>query len=341
MFDLPAMLLCSVASFLFPIFASYKALKTSDPAQLTPWLMYWVVFSICLLAESWVAFIVTWIPFYGYFRLLFLLYLILPQSQGARVLYEQYVHPFLQDNEAYIDEFIANSHERLKSMGLSYIRQAINYVRENLLGMPPAEPPAPIPENVGAQGYTQALLSRFSIPSTKWTAPGAHSASDFYSLLSSAVSAASGTGNTRSAQGPSDMTASGNLIPEHLHDSGAKINFISAQKERLSYLLAALDSEAQKLQNETPKQGASGTFDGPADTAPTPRSPSGLSMLSALSKSRSEADFEKIEADSGTEEELTMRRRNVSSGGSWMPWAWSGADDAHNQDHGSTTGREH
>lgn len=52
--------LSSVASFLFPIFASYKALKTSDPAQLTPWLMYWVVFSCCLLVESWFTFILTW-----------------------------------------------------------------------------------------------------------------------------------------------------------------------------------------------------------------------------------------------------------------------------------------
>ena len=50
----------SIISFLFPIFASYKALKTSDPAQLTPWLMYWVVFSISLLVESWFYFILAW-----------------------------------------------------------------------------------------------------------------------------------------------------------------------------------------------------------------------------------------------------------------------------------------
>lgn len=50
----------SVASFLFPIFASYKALNSADPAQLTPWLMYWVVFSCCLLAESWVSWILVW-----------------------------------------------------------------------------------------------------------------------------------------------------------------------------------------------------------------------------------------------------------------------------------------
>ena len=98
-------------------------------------------------------------------------------------------------------------------------------------------------------------------------------------------------------------------------------------------------SPAQQLQNETPRQSTLGTFDG-ADPGSTPRSPSGLSMLSALSKSRSETDFEKIDVDSGTEDELTMRRRNVSGGSSWMPWGWGGAD-GHQQDHGSTTGREH
>lgn len=50
----------SIASILFPIFASYKALKTSDPAQLTPWLMYWVVLSMALLVESWLDWILFW-----------------------------------------------------------------------------------------------------------------------------------------------------------------------------------------------------------------------------------------------------------------------------------------
>ena len=50
----------SVVTVLFPIFASYKALRTSDPAQLTPWLMYWVVLSSALLVESWTVFILGW-----------------------------------------------------------------------------------------------------------------------------------------------------------------------------------------------------------------------------------------------------------------------------------------
>lgn len=50
----------SVATFLFPVFASYKALKNNDPAQLTPWLMYWVVLAVGLLVESWVGWILVW-----------------------------------------------------------------------------------------------------------------------------------------------------------------------------------------------------------------------------------------------------------------------------------------
>ena len=50
----------SVASFLFPVFASYKALKTSDPAELTPWLMYWVVLACALLVESWTEWLLVW-----------------------------------------------------------------------------------------------------------------------------------------------------------------------------------------------------------------------------------------------------------------------------------------
>jgi len=50
----------SAASFLFPLFASYKALKTGDPSQLTPWLMYWVVLACVLLVESWTEWFLVW-----------------------------------------------------------------------------------------------------------------------------------------------------------------------------------------------------------------------------------------------------------------------------------------
>ncbi|KYK60250.1 pathogenicity protein [Drechmeria coniospora] len=322
----------SVASFLFPIFASYKALKTSDPAELTPWLMYWVVFSCCLLVESWVSFILAWVPFYGYMRLLFLLYLILPQTQGARIIYEERVHPFLEENEASIDDFIASAHDRLKTAGISYFRQAIEYIKTSILGLPPTEPP---PEPAAAQSYTQALLARFSVPTTRWTS-AASTGNDFYNLLAGAVSAATGAGRNGNDGGGGGMTDSGTLIPPNLRGSAEKMSFIAAQRERLNILLSVLDHEAQEIQRNdqsrsaTAAAAATATTPGEAqDEDATQRPPSGLSVWSALSKSRSETDFEKVEAESPTEEDSTLRRRRTSGAStrSWRTWGWGGSAD--------------
>lgn len=243
------------------------------------------------------------IPFYGYIRLFFLLYLILPQTQGARVIYQQHIHPYLQENEAAIDNFIATSHDRVKAAGLVYIRQAIDYIRTTLLGQAPREhPPTPPPE---PQGYTQSLLARFSMPAA---APGA---SDVYNLLAGAVGAATTYRSSSTAA---------NVIPPELQSSGAKMDFITTQRERLTSLLTALDGEAQKIQQQQQL-----SPEGAEDNEPTQRPPSGLSAWSGISKSKSEADFENIEADSGTEEEMTARRRrgDETAQGGWMTWNWS------------------
>ncbi|KAM0351937.1 hypothetical protein ACHAPU_002453 [Fusarium lateritium] len=344
MFDLFPMLLSSVACYLFPIFASYKALKTHDPVQLTPWLMYWVVLSCCLLAESWVWFIVSWIPLYGYFRLLFLLYLILPQTQGARRLYEEYVHPYLEQNETQIDDFIASAHERLTAAGMSYLKLAIEQFKIKVLGLPPSEPESPPPET--AQGYTQTLLSRFNVPAARWGGNNANSSgTDFYSLLSSAVAAATNAGGqsagTRTVGG--EPTNSAALIPPHLRESGARMDFISAQRDRLNVLLSALDREAQDLrtdaqraqQNTGPRRDpmAYGGYGENEGDEPTQRPPSGQSGWSGISKSRSETDFERIDAETSSDEDPSVRRRNMGAGtrnasGSWAPWAWGGGDPA-------------
>ena len=292
--------------------------------------------------------LVSRIPFYSYIRLVFLLYLVLPQTQGARIIYEEKVHPFLEDNEGHIDDFISSAHDRLKAAGLAYIRQAIEYMRTQVLGMPPSEPSPAATEAVASQSYTQALLARFSVPAARWTgAAGAGNAgADFYNLLAGAVSAAAGSSAGRPGD---DMTASGNLIPPNIHGTGDKMTFIAAQRERLNFVLSALDREAQQIQRDdalrTSQDRArprtlSMSYDGAAaasaaedDDEPTQRPPSGLSMWSALSKSRSEADFEKIEAESGAEDESAVRRRNVESagssggGGSWMPWGWGSGND--------------
>ena len=309
-----------MASFLFPLFASYKALQTSDPAQLTPWLMYWSVMSCVYLVESWVGFILVWVPFYAYMRFFFLLWLVLPQTQGARQLYETYLHPYLQENEAAIEELIARTHDRAKAAGMAYLRQAIEYVRINILGLPPSEVEREDAAAAAAppQGYTQALLARFSVPAARWAANNAGTAGqDFFNLLAGAVSAAaSGAGPSGSGDGARTAGAAPgagkNLIPDGIGGAQEKMTFIAAQRERLAFMMSALDREAQQLEKSPEGQDAAAAGAPAAQEGlGLSRPPSGHSVWSALSKSRSEVDFEKIDAESGAEEDDagTIRRR--------------------------------
>ncbi|CAL3963925.1 unnamed protein product [Diplocarpon coronariae] len=321
-----ANLLSSIPTFLFPVFASYKALKTSDPALLAPWLMYWVVLACALFFESWAGFILVWVPFYAWIRLGFLLYLILPQTQGAKVLYQSHVHPWLQENERSIDDFISSAHDRAKAAGYTYLKQAVELLKQHLLGLPPKEPtPPPTPSPFT---YTQSLIARFNLPSARPAIGAASTATDFYSLLASAVNAATSRDLASGAQ-PRDISNSGTLIPPSVSGDD-RLAFISAQRERLAILLSALDKEANTLQkqpaNPAPRHVPNMFFHGSSEGEERP-----ISAMSGLSTRKSEHDFEKIEAESGAEEpDIPYRQtiqRSSGSTGSWMPWSWGAKDD--------------
>ncbi|KAI8965137.1 TB2/DP1, HVA22 family-domain-containing protein [Daldinia sp. FL1419] len=357
MFDIIPKLLSSIASFLFPLFASYKALKTSDPAQLTPWLMYWSVLSCALLVESWLEFILYWVPFYSYMRLFFLLYLVLPQTQGARMLYETYLHPYLEENEAAIEEFIASSHDRLKAAGIAYLKRAIDLLRTQVLGMPPQEvEPEETRAAAAPQGYTQALLARFSMPATRWAANNTTTTGqDFFNLLANAVGAAAGARTPGGSTVPAkaDPLSAANLIPGNFGGAEEKVAFITAQREKLALMMGALDKEARQLQMseeerrraEQAGRVASMSLDGPDGGS---RPPSGHSVWSGLSKSRSEVDFEKIDAESGAEDDNNLRRRAPAgdehaaaarNGWSFLGWGTVGTGEPSGQpDAGHSSG---
>lgn len=260
------------------------------------------------------------IPFYAWIRLAFLLYLILPQFQGARVLYQSHVHPFLHQNELAIDDFISSAHDRARAAGITYLKQGIELIKQYVLGLPPKEPTPP--STPSYQSYTQNLMARFNLPSVKPAypsnpIPGATStATDFYSLLASAVSAAT-SAHAPHGSAARDISNSGTLIPPSVHGSD-RMSFITAQRERLAILLSALDKEATNLQSEAADSGRTMSLALDGSDEETERSPS---AFSGLSSRKSEPDFEKIEAESGAEES-SQKQHTPSGSGSWLPWSW-------------------
>ncbi|RMZ86118.1 hypothetical protein DV737_g17, partial [Chaetothyriales sp. CBS 132003] len=240
----------SVTTILLPAYISYKALRSRDPAQINPWLIYFTILSLALLAESWTYFILSWIPFYSWIRLVFLLYLVLPQTQGAKVIYLDYLEPYIVHHEAQIDHFISVAHTRLQGLGLGYVSTLAEFLRDKVLGQKSPLPPRQQQQQGSYTSYAQDILSRFAMPQAPTGAP---TGSGIYGVVSGFAGAAIGGG---SAAGRSrDVTLEATSIPNSLvqdisRDCGSsqeRSARIAAERERLGSILKALENEQQSI----------------------------------------------------------------------------------------------
>eukprot|EP00898_Chlorokybus_atmophyticus_P001953 jgi/Chlat1/2759/Chrsp187S02939 len=94
--------------FVYPSYASYKALEAKTPEASAQWLTYWVVFSLFIVVEYIADYLfASWLPFaavYYVAKLGFIIWLQLPQTQGANVLYVKAIQPLIKRHEAKIDQ---------------------------------------------------------------------------------------------------------------------------------------------------------------------------------------------------------------------------------------------
>lgn len=251
-----------------------------------------------LLAESWTLFIIGWLPFYSWLRLIFLLYLVLPQTQGAKVLYLDYLEPFIVHHESRIDDFITEAHQWLQQMGLGHINTVIDIIREKVLGQKSPQQPAPAQ---GYASYAQDLLSRFAMPQARTGAQG-DPAAGLYGMVSG-FAGANMAGRSR------DPASEAAMIPDSLvkdvkgTSSSDKSKAIAAQRERLTGILKGLEAEQQNIDL------AYGT--GP-----------GLNVSGLKAKSRSEQSFEKVDYDEAADDGHSSSPKQAgsrSSSGAWIP----------------------
>ena len=99
-----ASFLCNLTGFLYPSYASFKAIETSGKTEDSQWLTYWVVFAFINILETLTSLFVAWIPFYYAIKFGFYFWLFLPQTKGAAFLYTTVLCPFLKNHESRIDK---------------------------------------------------------------------------------------------------------------------------------------------------------------------------------------------------------------------------------------------
>mmetsp|Transcript_8375 Transcript_8375/g.17295 ORF Transcript_8375/g.17295 Transcript_8375/m.17295 type:complete len:178 (-) Transcript_8375:79-612(-) len=114
----PLALLCKPISitvgFIYPSWASYKALESKSPVAAAQWLTYWVVFSLFTVLEYFADYVISWLPLYYLLKLGFILWLQLPQTQGATQLYIKCVQPLVKKHEEEIDRALEQGWKKVE-----------------------------------------------------------------------------------------------------------------------------------------------------------------------------------------------------------------------------------
>ncbi|ORZ01584.1 TB2/DP1, HVA22 family-domain-containing protein [Syncephalastrum racemosum] len=113
-FNIAGQLLTNFVSWVYPAYASFKAIETPSPTDDKQWLTYWTVIGFVHIIEYFSDILLFWIPFYFLFKTLFVLWLALPQTRGAEILYVRFIRPFLLDAQTDIDQ---RAHELRQKVG--------------------------------------------------------------------------------------------------------------------------------------------------------------------------------------------------------------------------------
>jgi len=114
-FGIGAGSLCSIVGFVYPAFKSFEAIEKKGRDD-TQWLIYWVVYAFFSIIETFVDVLLYWIPFYYAFKMAFLLWAMLPQTKGAKFLYDSFLKDFLKRNESKIDAALNDAKKSASAM---------------------------------------------------------------------------------------------------------------------------------------------------------------------------------------------------------------------------------
>ncbi|XP_065217408.1 receptor expression-enhancing protein 5-like isoform X2 [Planococcus citri] len=100
-----AQFLSNLIGFIYPAYASIKAIESPETGDDTKWLTYWVVFALFATFEYPIEFILKWIPFYFLIKCVFFAWCFMPVLNGSNTIYRTIIRPFFLD----IDKDLSSS----------------------------------------------------------------------------------------------------------------------------------------------------------------------------------------------------------------------------------------
>jgi receptor expression-enhancing protein 5/6 len=99
----------TVVGIFYPIFWSIRAIESPESDDDKQWLTYWVVFALFTVVDMFSGFVLKFIPFYFFLKLLFLIWCFLPNFKGASIIYDVIIVKLFKKYEKKYEEVIRNS----------------------------------------------------------------------------------------------------------------------------------------------------------------------------------------------------------------------------------------
>ena len=90
-------------TIVYPCYKSVLAIESDEPEDDKAWLAYWIVFGLTPYYDATIGRLFSGLPFYWLGRGLFHIWLMLPMTRGALVIYYSILSPIYQRNQSKIN----------------------------------------------------------------------------------------------------------------------------------------------------------------------------------------------------------------------------------------------
>jgi receptor expression-enhancing protein 5/6 len=100
--------------FLIPAYKSYKAKESKEADDDGKWLTYWIVVSFFFAADDLIRKILFFVPYWGIVRIVVMILLYNPTSDGAGLIYSKILKPILSKYETQIDSLLNKAESKLQ-----------------------------------------------------------------------------------------------------------------------------------------------------------------------------------------------------------------------------------
>lgn len=122
-----AELVCNIVGFIYPAYASVKALESPNKEDDTKWLTYWVVFALFSVVEFFSDIIFSWFPFYWLVKVVFLIWCFLPiQTNGSNYIYSRVILPIFLRHQQSVDKTFSSAIGKGKALAEKAYENAKN-----------------------------------------------------------------------------------------------------------------------------------------------------------------------------------------------------------------------